>query len=182
MKRLVLLATAAFVLATGCRKIEVDGDGGGDGNNTNPPAGENTVLTGKIAADRPLKAGTTYKHREIVYVVDGAKLTIEPGVTIQGEKSTRGTLVITRGSQLIANGTADRPVIFTSDAATPQRGDWGGLVILGKARTNSNFNGRAGEGEVEGGVNNAEGLGLYGGSDDSDNSGVLRYVRIEYAG
>ncbi|HEY1112442.1 MAG TPA: hypothetical protein VGE66_02740 [Chitinophagaceae bacterium] len=179
MKRFGLIALATTLLFAGCRKIEVDDDGTDNGGNNTP---EDMVLTGKISADKTLKSGNTYKLRGIVYVVDGAKLTIEPGVTIQGEKSSRGTLVITRGTQILANGTADRPVVFTSDAATPQRGDWGGVVILGKARTNATFNGQAGVGEVEGGVNNAEGLGLYGGTDDNDNSGVLKYVRIEYAG
>ena len=99
-----------------------------------------------------------------------------------GEKSSRGTLVITRGSQLIANGTAEKPVVFTSDAANPTRGDWGGIVICGRAKTNNSYNGMQGVGEVEGGINNAEGLGLYGGADDNDNSGSLTYVRIEFAG
>jgi hypothetical protein len=179
MKRFGLIVLAATVLFTSCRKIEVDDDGT---NNTGGNTQEELVLTGKISTDRTLKSGNTYKIRGIVYVVDGAKLTIEPGVTIQGEKSSRGTLVVTRGTQILANGTADKPVVFTSDASTPQRGDWGGVVILGKARTNASFNGQAGVGEIEGGVNNAEGLGLYGGTDDNDNSGVLKYVRIEYAG
>ena len=180
MKHCALLAFAALMLATGCRKIEVD-----DNGTTNPPPGgsnDNLILSGKINADRTLETGKTYKLKGAVYIVDGAKLTIQPGVTIQGEKSSRGTLVITRGTQIIADGTADKPIVFTSDAATPQRGDWGGVVILGRAKTNASFNGVPGVGEIEGGVNNAEGLGLYGGADDNDNSGVLRYVRIEYAG
>ncbi len=183
MKRITLMACAVILLATSCRKIEVDdngnnntGGGGGGGSN------ENLTLSGKINSDRTLKTGNTYTLRGIVYVVDGAKLTIEPGVFIQGEKSSRGALVVTRGTQILANGTVDQPVVFTSDQTTPQRGDWGGIVILGRAKTNSSFNGVAGVGEIEGGVNNAEGLGLYGGADDNDNSGVLKYVRIEYAG
>ncbi len=181
MKRISLLFLSIAVLAVSCRKIEVDGDN--NGNTTLPTTpGENIILSGKINTDRTLKAGNTYILKGIVYVVDGAKLTIEPGVTIQGEKSSRGTLVITRGSQIIANGTADKPIIFTSDASTPNRGDWGGIVICGRAKTNNSFNGVAGIGEVEGGINNAEGLGLYGGADDNDNSGVLKYMRIEYAG
>ncbi|MBD0296802.1 MAG: hypothetical protein ICV84_16665 [Flavisolibacter sp.] len=180
MIRITLLAIFAGLLVTGCRKIEVDGT---DNSNNNSNPGDNLILSGRISTDRTLKAGNTYKLRGIVYVVDGAKLTIEPGVTIQGEKSSRGTLVITRGTQILANGTANQPIVFTSDAgANAQRGDWGGVVITGRARTNSSFNGAAGVGEIEGGVNNAEGLGLYGGADDNDNSGVLKYVRIEYAG
>jgi hypothetical protein len=172
---------SAIVLISGCRKIEIDDDGnsgGGGGIGTS----DNLILSGRISSDRMLESGKTYKLRGTVYVVEGAKLTIQPGVTIQGEKSSRGALVITRGTQILANGTADKPIVFTSDAANPQAGDWGGIVILGRARTNSSFNGVAGVGEIEGGVNNAEGLGLYGGADDNDNSGVLKYVRIEFAG
>jgi hypothetical protein len=88
MKRLILLALSAYMLGTGCRKIEVDGtdnsgSGGGGGGS------ENLVLSGKINTDRTLKAGNTYKLKGIVYVVEGAKLTIEPGVIIQ-EKRQEG--------------------------------------------------------------------------------------------
>jgi len=180
MKHLVPLALSVYILATGCRKIEVDGidNSGSGGGGTS----ENLILSGKINTDRTLKAGNTYKLKGIVYVVEGAKLTIEPGVIIQGEKTSRGTLVITRGTQILANGTVDKPIVFTSDAATPAMGDWGGIVILGRAKTNATYNGVAGLGEIEGGVNNSEGLGLYGGADDNDNSGSLKYVRVEYAG
>jgi hypothetical protein len=178
----MLIALAAVVVATGCRKIEVDDTDDNSGGNGGNGGGDNLTISGRINADRTLKTGNTYLLKGIVYVVEGAKLTIEPGVTIKGEKSSRGTLVVTRGTQLIAAGTAEKPIVFTSESATPQRGDWGGIVILGRAKTNNSFNGVAGVGEVEGGVNNAEGLGLYGGADDEDNSGVLKYVRIEYAG
>lgn len=179
MKRIAILVLAAATIASGCRKIEVDGDGGGTNNGG---SSENLILSGRINTDRTLKTGNTYKLRGIVYVVDGAKLTIEPGVIIQGEKSSRGTLVITRGTQILAAGTVDKPIVFTSDAASPAMGDWGGIVILGRAKTNASYNGTAGLGEIEGGVNNSEGLGLYGGADDNDNSGILKYVRIEYPG
>ncbi len=181
MKRFSFIVLAAIIMASGCRKIEVDDNG----TNTNPGGGTaapNLILSGKINTDRTLETGKTYILRGIVYVVDGAKLTIQPGTIIQGEKSSRGSLVITRGSQIIANGTQASPVVFTSDQANPQRGDWGGIAILGRAKINSSFNGVLGVGEIEGGVNNADGLGLYGGADDNDNSGVLTYVRIEYAG
>ena len=182
MKRFALLALVAATVISGCRKIEVDDNG--NNNNTGGGGGttENFILSGKVNTDRTLKSGNTYKLRGIVYLVDGAKLTIEPGVIIQGEKSSRGTLVITRGTQILANGTLDKPIVFTSDASTPATGDWGGIVILGRAKTNASYNGTAGLGEIEGGVNNSEGLGLYGGADDNDNSGVLKYVRIEYPG
>lgn len=181
MKRFTLIALSVIIFASSCRKIEVDGDGNGTGNGGGGNT-DNLILSGKYNNDKTLEAGKTYTLRGIVYFVDGAKLIVPAGTTIQGEKSSRGTLVITRGTQILANGTVDKPVIFTSDQAIPQRGDWGGIAILGRARTNSSFNGVAGVGEIEGGVNNAEGLGLYGGADDADNSGVLKYVRIEYAG
>lgn len=180
MKRILVLSGLFVFFATSCRKIEVDNyviGGTGGGGTT-----ENTILEGKITSDRTLKGNQTYKLRGIVYVTSGARLTIEPGATILGETSSKGALVITRGSQIIADGTKDHPIVFTSDAATPKRGDWGGIVICGYANTNAAFNGQAGTGQVEGGVNNGEGLGLYGGTNAADNSGVLRYVRIEYAG
>src|SRR5215203_581045 len=179
MKRLALIALSSITLIIGCRKIEVDDNGTNNGGSN---TSDDLVLSGKINSDKTLQTGKTYKLRGAVYIVDGAKLTIEPGVTIQGEKSSRGALVVTRGTQVIANGTAEKPVVFTSDQSNPQRGDWGGIVLLGRAKTNASFNGVAGVGEIEGGVNNAEGLGLYGGADDNDNSGVLKYVRVEYAG
>ena len=177
MKKIGTLAVLLITILSSCRKIEVDGNG-----TINSGTNNDNILIGKINADKLLEAGKVYILRGIVYVVDGAKLTIPAGTVIMGEKSTKGTLVITRGCQIIANGTVDRPVVFTSDQQNPQRGDWGGLVILGKAKTNASFNGVPGSGEIEGGVNNAEGLGVYGGSDDEDNSGIIRYVRIEYAG
>ena len=179
MKKILLFVFMAAIISSGCRKIEIDGDdstSGGGGQE------ENLVLSGKINADRTLKAGNTYKLRGIVYLVDGATLTIDAGTRIEGEKATRGALIVTRGTRIIANGTKEKPIVFTSDASTPSSGDWGGIVLLGRAKTNNSFNGTAGVGEIEGGVNNGEGYGLYGGADDADNSGVLKYVRIEYAG
>ncbi|TDH23269.1 hypothetical protein EXU57_17495 [Segetibacter sp. 3557_3] len=179
MKKLLILFIAAGLITSGCRKIEVDG-----GTTTvNPGTGsENTILEGRITENRTLKAQYTYKLRGLVYVTNGAVLTIEPGTKIVGESNRNGGLVITRSAKISADGTADKPIVFTSEAATPQRGDWAGLVLLGNAPTNASFNGQAGVGEIEGGINNSDGLGLYGGTNPADNSGVLRYVRVEYAG
>ncbi len=183
MKKLLYLAALAGVIMTGCRKIEVDGDNSG-GNTPPPTPGENTILEGRISENRTLKAQYTYKLRGLVYVTNGAILTIEPGTKIVGETGKNGGLIITRSCKIIADGTADKPIVFTSEAATPARGDWSGVVILGNAPTNSSFNGIPGVGEIEGGVNNSDGLGLYGTpvtqqQNPADNSGILRYVRIE---
>ncbi len=183
MKRTILLtALAGFIfISNGCRKIEVDGTATSNNNNNNNTT-ENTILSGRITSDRTLHAANVYTLRDLVYVTNGATLTIEPGTKIVGEKNTRGALIITRGSKIMAEGTANAPIVFTSDQGAPQRGDWAGVVILGRARTNSSYNGTPGLGQAEGGIDNGDGLGLYGGTDDNDNSGVLKYVRIEYAG
>lgn len=185
MKRIYLLAMAATIFAGGCRKIEVDGTTTVVNNSGGTT--ENTILEGRISENRTLKAQYTYKLRGLVYVTNGAILTIEPGTRIVGEAGKNGGLIITRSCKIIADGTVDKPIVFTSESATPQRGDWAGLVLLGNAPTNSSFNGVQGIGEIEGGINNSDGLGLYGTpatqqQNPADNSGILRYVRIEYAG
>lgn len=184
MKKFLCLAFVIVAISASCRKIVEENIILGNGNGSSDTTVENTILEGKISSDRTLKAKYTYSIRGFVYVVNDAKLTIEPGTVIKGEKgvSSRGTLVITKGCQIIAEGTSDKPIVFTSDQPNPQRGDWGGVVILGNAKTNASFNAVQGIGSVEGGVNTADGLGLYGGTNDADNSGILRYVRIEYAG
>jgi len=113
-----------------------------------------------------------------VYVKNGATLTILPGTIIRGDYSTQGTLVITRGSKLIADGNQMNPIVFTSNNPVGQRaeGDWGGVIILGNAINNQ-----------PGGVANIEGITptndtQHGGNNDNDDSGILRYVRIEFAG
>ncbi|KYH05637.1 MULTISPECIES: hypothetical protein [Chryseobacterium] len=184
MKKFVLysLMLGALVSTTACRNIEEDGptiiQNGGNGNGDT----ENLILSGKITSNTTLKANKIYKLRGLVYVTNGATLTIEPGTKIVGEADKNGALIITRGSKIMAEGTAANPIIFTSEKASPKRGDWAGVVILGNAPTNASFGGTNGVGEIEGGINNSEGLGLYGGNNAADNSGVLKYVRIEYAG
>ncbi|HEV2833001.1 MAG TPA: hypothetical protein VGW31_13555, partial [Hanamia sp.] len=183
MKKLMYLSLFAIIVSVGCRKIEVDG--GSTNGNTENGNTENTILEGRISENRTLKASQTYKLRGLVYVTNGAVLTIEPGTKIVGEKGKNGGLIITRSCKIIADGTAEKPIVFTSEEANPRRGDWAGLVLLGNAPTNASFNGQEGIGEIEGGINNSDGLGLYGlgkSSNPADNSGILRYVRIEYAG
>src|SRR5690606_29113865 len=98
---------------------------------------------------------------------------IQAGTRILGSQSPLGWLQISRGARLIAKGTATEPIVFTSAKSASERapGDWGGLVILGRATNNTGT-----EAELEGNG------GTHGGTNDSDNSGELSYVRVEYAG
>jgi hypothetical protein len=119
-----------------------------------------------------------------IFVTNNATLTIKPGTIIKGVKGTvRPCLVITRGAKLMAEGTADNPIIFTSNQAPGSRnaGDWGGIIICGKAKLNQ----AAGWANVEGfptSASTTESEISYGGTDDADNSGSLKYVRIEFPG
>lgn len=186
MKKLVIFSVmAGMLIISSCRKIEVDGE---PGTKPDGGSGSEVILEGKISSDTRLTADKKYILRKNVLVTNGATLTIEPGTTVYGETSSKGYLVITRGAKIIAEGTVDKPIVFTSQAdqfGQAKSGDWGGLVVLGRAAANSSFNGQTGIGEIEGGVNDGEGNGLYGGGaapDDNDNSGILKFVRIEYAG
>ena len=127
----------------------------------------------EIKEDMTLTYPNTYNLRGFVYVTDGATLTIEPGVVIKGEKASKATLIVERGGKLIAEGTKERPIVFTSAQAPGNRkpGDWGGIILLGKAKNNK------GEQTIEGGVRSQ-----HGGNDNADNSGILKYVRCEFAG
>ena len=126
------------------------------------------VFTGK----QTLKKGT-YLLKGWVYIADGAELTIEPGTVIKGDKQTKAALIAERGGKLIAQGTASAPIVFTSEEAAGSRrpGDWGGIILCGKAKNNQS------EQQIEGGPRTK-----HGGTDDADNSGTLSYVRIEFAG
>lgn len=143
------------------------------------------VVSSNITTNTTWTKNNVYLLQGFIYVKGGATLTIEPGTVIKGDKTSKGALIVTRGSKMVANGTPSEPIVFTSNEPNPTYGDWGGIVVLGNASTNANFQGQQGIGEIEGGVNNAEGDGLYGGGttpNDADNSGILRYVRIEYCG
>lgn len=135
---------------------------------------EVVTLKGNITADMTLKADKQYLLQGFVYVQAPAKLTIEAGTVIKGDAPSKGSLIIERGAQIIARGTVDKPIVFTSNMAkgTRRAGDWGGLVILGNAPGNLGSNA-----VVEGSIDRQ-----YGGDKPADNSGVLKYVRIEFAG
>jgi hypothetical protein len=132
------------------------------------------VVRGRITSNTTLDSSAHYVLRGAVFVASGATLTIQAGTTVVGETATLGTLVVERGGRLVAIGTPTAPIVFTSDQPIGgrARGDWGGLIINGNAPVN-----------LPGGVGLGEGdTGVYGGADPNDDSGVLRYVRVEYAG
>jgi hypothetical protein len=133
-----------------------------------------TILNGNITTITTLTSDKTWTLKGYVYVTDGAKLIIQPGTTIISDIAEKGALIIERGAQILAEGTVSKPIIFTSGKPTGEKtpGDWGGVVILGKATTN-----RTSEPTIEGGIGRP-----YGGTNDLDNSGIVKYVRIEYAG
>jgi hypothetical protein len=142
------------------------------------PNGEK-IITGEITANASWSMTTEpkgYLLKGTVYVINGVTLTIAPGTIIKGDFVTKGTMVVERGGKIEAAGTANAPIVFTSGQPKTQRryGDWGGLVLIGKAPHN-----RPGATGFEGG--NIR--GTYGTENvPNDNSGTLRYVRIEYAG
>jgi len=125
-----------------------------------------------LKSDRTLTADSMYILTGLVYMDSLYSLTIPAGTVIMGD--TGAALVIARGAKIFATGTADHPVVFTSMKAPGQRrsGDWGGVLILGKAPANKV------NPLIEGGIIG----GSYGGNDPNDNSGVFRYVRIEFGG
>lgn len=130
-------------------------------------------------------ADKTYVLDGFVFVNSGQTLNIEAGTVIQGmtgEAENASALIVARGATINANGTADAPIIMTYDgdnggAMPTLRGQWGGLIILGNASLNS----APGETAIEG-IPTNESRGLYGGTDDADNSGTLRYISIRHGG
>ncbi len=152
-----------------------------DPQNTEYNKTSKTVInvTADITTNTTWNADKIYLLTSQIYVKNNANLTIEPGTVIYGDKAFAGaSLIVTRGAKLIAEGTADAPIVFTSNQSAGSRtsGDWGGLIILGNAKNN-----------LVGGFGNIEGITptddtKHGGSDDSDNSGSLKYVRVEFAG
>ncbi|MEJ7913163.1 MAG: hypothetical protein WKF70_08415 [Chitinophagaceae bacterium] len=196
-KSIFFLAAIATLAVTSCRKIEADGDGTGGGNNNGGGSGggtgsSNTVtLSGRITTSTTLKKADQNILKGLVYVTNGVTLTVEAGATVRASFSGTdvAALIVSRGGKLVATGTESEPVVFTSSSPSPRSGDWGGIVLLGKATINSSHLGTNGLLQVEGGVDNAQGEGLAGSGDaiapkalDDDSSGRLSYVRIEYAG
>lgn len=194
-KYIFYVAAISSISFTACRKIETDGEpfvvevpgaGGGGG-----VVGKTVTLKDHVTKDTTLRAIDNNIISGLVYVDAGVTLTVEKGATVKGTYagSTTAALIVKRGAKLMAVGTQDAPIVFTSASPTPVSGDWGGIELLGKAAINSSNGGKPGLYIPEGGFNTAAGDGLAGSGDaiapvpvNDDNSGTLQYVRIEYAG
>lgn len=173
MKQISAMLMSILVLS-GCIKVNIGDDTGGDLPGGSDP-NETKILTGTIDQSVALRKGT-YTLKGYVYVNNGAILTIEKGSIIKSDITEKGALIVERGSKLIAEGTPAEPIVFTSGKAPGERaaGDWGGIILLGKAPTNRPTSPAP---IIEGGVNRP-----FGGTDPADNSGILKYVRIEFSG
>ncbi|MBK1884202.1 hypothetical protein JIN85_17415 [Luteolibacter pohnpeiensis] len=160
-------------------------------------------VTSDITVNTTWTASNTYLLDKPIFITNGATLTIEPGTLILGEENTTnetfGSLIATRGSKLVADGTKEAPIVFTARAERdgidgdpevkpdPAFGDasfWGGVILLGNAPIN-NYVGSVNTGEavIEGFPTNGDTSSTsFGGSDPTDNSGILRYVSIRFGG
>lgn len=150
---------------------------------TPEPGAREATISSDITSNRTLYADTVYQLSGFIKVANGATLTIEPGTKIVGDFDIPGSsLFVLRGARIIADGRADAPIVFTSERAFGQRqpGDWGGVIIVGNGITN-----RGAPTYIEGTGTDAVQNPLVdysGGTDNGDDSGILRYVRIEFAG
>lgn len=181
MKKILFAGLSLTLLFGACKKK----DNNTTTDNTTTTTSPYVELSGDISSDMTLDASKKYLLKGFVYVTDGATLHIPAGTILFGDKATKGTLVITRGSKIDAQGTATQPIIFTSAIAAGARreGDWGGVILLGKAPINA----AGGSAKIEGGLVPTNGGSEdkyinYGGTDPNDNSGTIKYTRIEFAG
>jgi hypothetical protein len=174
-KSILYILLAATFVATSCK----------DKNDEPAPSNNNSgleIIEGEISSSKILDASKKYLLKGKVYVLSGNTITIPAGTIIFGDKTTQGALVINRGAKIMAEGTASNPIVFTSNAPAGfrQRGDWAGIVICGNAQTNKGTNN-----PIEGIQGTGTTNGYYGPGtalDNSQNSGIMKYVRIEYAG
>ena len=176
MKKMLALMALSATLVTGCVKVEIDdsvtGGSGGSGSKQDQII-SSKIVTGTIIDVVELPKGK-YILKGYVFVTERASLRFAAGSVIVSDTVQKGALIIERNARLFAEGTATEPIIFTSGKAPGNRtpGDWGGIVLLGNAPTN-----RSTEPIIEGGINSK-----YGGTIVADNSGSLKFVRIEFAG
>ncbi|OKZ03698.1 MAG: hypothetical protein BHV65_02365 [Alistipes sp. 58_9_plus] len=167
IKFLTAAVIASMAFATACNN---NTDNNPDDTTLKGEIPTGTTLTGNITANATLTSGNSYKLSGGLHVKAGNTLTIEPGVTVVAvDDDAPDYILIEQGAKIDAQGTVSNPIVMTSELK--KSGAWGGIHICGRAHTN------AGEGVLSE-IGNAP----YGGSDDSDNSGTLRYIRLEYTG
>lgn len=182
MKKFILFFGVAGLLLASCEADDtaeiIINDNSVTNNNTNTNGGDDVVnLSGVYTQNLVLEAGTEYVVTGPVLMASGTTLTIPAGMTIKAEPvGVNAYIAIQQGAQISAVGSPSQPIVFTSNAGTPGSGDWGGLVICGRAPINSTA-----DGSTDTATSEVGGLS-YGGNSDTDNSGMLQYVRIEYAG
>ncbi len=172
----LLSAMMILVFISSCIKVDLTEDSSSGGSTTNPDDPNSTkVLVGSYERDITLAPGT-YTLRGYVYFTSGTTLKISAGTIIKSDVSQKGALIIERGAKIDAQGTPASPIVFTSGKPSGERsrGDWGGIIILGNAPTNRPTSPAP---LIEGGVDRR-----YGGTVINDNSGIMRYCRIEFAG
>ncbi|MGB5236759.1 MAG: multidrug transporter [Flavobacteriaceae bacterium] len=188
MKNKLLIVGLAAVLMTACESKDTpdivindnsvtnnttinEGDGGGD------PGDTVVNLSGVYTEDLTLESGVDYLITGPVLMADGTTLTIPAGLTVRAQPvGVNAYIAIQQGARINASGTGTNPIVLTSNSSSPSAGDWGGLVICGRASINSTA-----AGSTDTATSEVGGLS-YGGNVDNDNSGTLEYVRIEYAG
>jgi len=171
IKSLVLASIAISLTLNSCIEVEenYNQSDSGTGNTGGIVELKGTIANGEV---RTLQSSNSYLLTGPLEVESGGKLVIPAGTTIKAVAGTTNTFIAVKaGGQIDAQGTSTNPIILTSNSSTPKRGDWGGLLILGNAPTNA---GAGAQAEVTGLT--------YGGSNSADNSGIIKYVRIEYSG
>ncbi len=182
--KILLLALSTFYVANAQKTKGITGDSNWFNGWTNfkPNSAEygqaTQILIGDIKENMTLTKGTVYLLMGTVHVAKGVVLTIEPGTVIRGDFDTIGTLTVTKGAKIMAEGTETDPIIFTSNKPSGSRkpGDWGGVILMGDAPINRH-------GGVSSSFYDPNPLyNTFGGPNELDNSGVLKYIRIEFAG
>ena len=159
------LVAGMALFTTACSSDDDPAANTGNGNGTE----ESYVLDKDITENVTLETGKNYTLNGGIHVKAGATLTIQPGVTITAKHDgTVDYILVEQGAKIDAQGTASQPIVMTSEKK--EAGAWGGLHICGYAHTNN------GSGSSE--IGNAP----YGGNNDADNSGTLKYIRLEYTG
>lgn len=149
----------------------INNNGGGN----TPTDGCEAIPAAVFNSNLVLEANKCYTISGTVIMASGTNLIINEGVTIEAEASGADVYIaISQGAKIIANGTASNPIVMTSGAANPAAGDWGGLIILGRAPINS----------VTGSATSTSEIASlpFGGTNAADDSGTIRYVRVEYSG